>query len=99
MSWVLRPPPEAESAAAEADSVPSETESVLEEGHGLTKEQNLFLVSSKPTGFERIRAHGEHISLQLERKGVLHQHIPPLAEAIFVSLLPKSVYRVDGRDT
>jgi hypothetical protein len=34
----------------------------------------------------------------MERKVVLRQRIPPLAEAIFVSLLPKSVYRVDGRN-
>jgi hypothetical protein len=77
---------------------PSEAKSVVEEGHSLMKEQNLFLVSCKTPDFERILVHGEHFSLQLERIRVLRQRIPALAEAIFVSLLPKLLYRVDDRN-
>jgi hypothetical protein len=75
----------------------SEAKSVLQEHFFVMKEQNLLLVSCKTTVFERNRTHGEHIWLQMERKGAFRQGFPPPAEAIFVSLLPKLLYRLHGR--
>jgi hypothetical protein len=75
---------------------PSEAKSVVEEGHGPLKEENLLLVSCKPTVFERNRAHGEHISLLVEHKGAFRQGVSPLAEAICLSLFPKLLYRLNG---
>jgi hypothetical protein len=71
----------------------SEAKSVLQEHFFVMKEQNSFLVSCKPAVFERNRTRGEHISLQMERKGAFRQGVPLLAKAIFVSLLPKLLYR------
>jgi hypothetical protein len=82
VSWHVRPP-------SEAESVIEEGPGPMEEGPGPMKEENLLLVSRKPTVFERNRAHGEHISLRVERKGAFRQGFPPLAEAICLSLFPK----------
>jgi hypothetical protein len=78
VSWHVRPPSEAESA--------------LEEDFHVVKEENLLLVSCKPTVLERNRTHEEHISLQVERKDAL-------AEANCLSLFPKLLYRLHGRHT
>jgi hypothetical protein len=74
----------------------SEAKYALAEDFSVVKEENLLLVSCKPTVFERNRTHGEHILLRMERKGAFHQRVPPLAEAICLSLFPKLLYRLDA---
>jgi hypothetical protein len=67
---------------------PSEAKSVVEEGHGPMKEENLLLVSCEPAVFERNRTHEEHILLQMERKRAFRQGVRPLAEAICFRCFP-----------
>jgi hypothetical protein len=81
---------------SEAKSVLAEHFSVVKEHFSVVKKEILLLVPGKPTVFERNRTPKDHISLQMEQEGALRQGISVPAEAIFVSLLPKLLYRVDG---